>query len=89
MKNKLILGLIIFINVLCYSQKLPQITPPSPTAQNFMRYGEIPVDYSTGVPNISIPIYTVKSKKLELPINISYHASGIKVNDIASEVGLG
>ncbi|PWG77947.1 hypothetical protein [Pararcticibacter amylolyticus] len=68
---------------------LPKIIPPSPTVQNFMRYGEIPVDYSTGVPNISIPIYTLEGKKLNVPISISYHASGIKVNDIASEVGLG
>jgi len=69
--------------------QLPTIIPPSPTAQNFMRYGEIPIDHSTGVPNIAIPLYTVKGRKLEVPISISYHASGIKVRDIASEVGLG
>lgn len=67
----------------------PTINPPSPTAQAFMRYGEIPVDYSTGVPNIEIPIFTLEGKKLKIPISISYHASGIKVNDVASEVGLG
>lgn len=54
-----------------------------------MRYGEIPVDYSTGIPNIDIPIYKIEGKQLSLPISISYHASGIKVHDIASEVGLG
>ncbi|WP_417887089.1 hypothetical protein [Zunongwangia sp.] len=54
-----------------------------------MRYGEIPVDYSTGVPNISIPIYTIEGTKLSFPITISYHASGIKVKDVSSEVGLG
>ncbi|HWJ29075.1 MAG TPA: hypothetical protein VNS32_21200, partial [Flavisolibacter sp.] len=69
--------------------KPPTIIPPSPTAQTFMRYGEIPVNFSTGVPNIDIPIYTLEGRKLKLPISISYHASGIKVNDIASEVGLG
>ncbi len=69
--------------------QLPQIIPASPQAQNFMRYGEIPVDFSTGVPNIDIPLYTIKGKKLTLPLSISYHASGIKVNDVASEVGLG
>jgi YD repeat-containing protein len=77
------------INAQAPSIQTPTIIPPSPQAQAFMRYGEIPVDYSTGVPSISIPLYTVKEKKLELPISISYHASGIKVNDIASEVGLG
>jgi YD repeat-containing protein len=69
--------------------QIPTIIPPVPVAQNFMRYGEIPVDYSTGVPNIDIPLYTIKGSKISLPISISYHASGIKVDDIASEVGLG
>jgi YD repeat-containing protein len=68
---------------------LPTIIPPSPASQNFMRYGEIPVDYSTGVPNISIPLYTAKSRQLSLPISISYHGSGIKVQDKASVIGLG
>jgi YD repeat-containing protein len=84
----LLLNLLAY-NIWAQSIQTPTIIQPSPQAQAFMRYGEIPVDYSTGVPNISIPLYTVKGKKLELPISISYHASGIKVNDIASEVGLG
>lgn len=76
-------------NVSSNGVDLPNVIAPSPVAQTFMRYGEIPVDYSTGVPNIEIPIFTVEEKKLRVPISISYHASGIKVNDIASEVGLG
>jgi len=84
---------IMIYTFLCISIQIqaqtPEIQPPSLTAQAFMRYGEIPVNYSTGVPNISIPLCTVKGKKLEIPISISYHASGIKVNDVASEVGLG
>ena len=67
----------------------PTVIPPSPDAQAFMRYGDIPVDYSTGVPKIDMPIYEVKSGKLSLPISLSYHASGIRVNDIASVAGLG
>lgn len=62
---------------------------PSPDAAQFIRYGDIPMDYSTGVPNISIPLYTVNCGKLSLPIDISYNASGIKVADIAGTVGLG
>lgn len=68
---------------------LPKITLPSPGIQNFMRYGEIPVDHSTGVPGINIPLYTVTSSQLSVPISISYHASGIKVQDRASVIGLG
>lgn len=68
---------------------VPQVILPSPAAANFIRYGEIPIDYSTGVPNVNIPLYTLKSRHLSLPISISYHASGNKVNDKSSIVGLG
>ncbi|HEY6505034.1 MAG TPA: hypothetical protein VIZ28_13745 [Chitinophagaceae bacterium] len=54
-----------------------------------MRYGEYPVDYSTGVPNIEIPLFQITSGKLNLPVSITYHASGIKVGDVASVAGLG
>ncbi|MBN2612999.1 MAG: hypothetical protein JXB00_15705 [Bacteroidales bacterium] len=66
-----------------------QYIPQSPTAAAYSRYGEIPVDFSTGVPNIEIPIYTLEVGDVKVPVTISYHASGIKVKDLASEVGLG
>jgi hypothetical protein len=65
------------------------ISVQSPDAAQFIRYGNIPVDYSTGIPSISIPLYTATCGGLSLPIDISYNASGIKVLDIASTVGLG
>jgi YD repeat-containing protein len=68
---------------------MPNVIPPSPEAQSFMRYGEIPVDISTGVPDIQVPLYQITSGKLSLPISITYHSSGIKVSDVASVVGLG
>lgn len=67
----------------------PQIIPPSPTVQALCRYGETPVSYATGIPSISIPLYTIKCGSLELPITLTYHAGGIKVDDTASWVGLG
>ncbi|MXV50381.1 hypothetical protein GS399_05300 [Pedobacter sp. HMF7647] len=67
----------------------PQIIPPTPDGALLARYAEVPVDHSTGVPKIEIPIYTLKSGSLTLPISLSFHAGGIKVKDFASEVGLG
>lgn len=66
-----------------------KIIPPSPDAAALGKYGNTPVGLHTGIPQINIPIYTIRSKSLEVPISISYHASGIKVNEIASWVGLG
>jgi hypothetical protein len=63
--------------------------PPSPEARAMKRYGEIPVDLSCGLALIDIPLYEVKSRKLSVPISISYHASGIRVADKATQVGLG
>lgn len=72
-----------------YKGMLDNILPPTPQAANFMRYGEIPVSLSAGVPDISIPLFTIECDGYKLPISISYHASGIKVDDVASCVGLG
>ena len=65
------------------------IIPPSPNVASLGKYGDIPVSYYTGTPNISIPIYEVVDGDVSLPVSISYHASGIKVAEEASRVGLG
>src|SRR5882724_12246390 len=64
-------------------------TPASPNAASLGKYGEVPVSLSTGVPNINIPLYEVKTGNISLPISIDYHAGGIKVEERASWVGLG
>jgi hypothetical protein len=69
-------------------QAFPSVVPPSPDAAALGKYGEIPVGTYTGIPQISIPLYQIQSRKLSLPISLSYHAGGVKVEDIASNVGL-
>ncbi len=66
-----------------------RIFPQSPQSQALARYGEYPVSMTTGVPDITIPIYDIKLGEYTLPINISYHASGIKMDEVATTVGLG
>src|SRR3982750_459283 len=69
--------------------QLAKVTPPSPNAAAFQKYGEIPVSPYTGIPDISVPVYTVQFRDISIPITLSYHASGIKVNEESSQVGLG
>ena len=64
-------------------------TPTSPEAQAFTKYGNTPVNMYTGTPNVQIPIYTHKGRELDLPISLTYDASGIKVEQLATNVGLG
>ncbi len=66
-----------------------RISIASPTAGSLGKYGDFPVSYHTGVPQISIRLYTVTSGSLKLPIGLSYHASGLKVQEAASWVGAG
>jgi hypothetical protein len=60
--------------------------PKTPESQGFEKYGNIPVSELTGTANITIPIYTLKSRFLQVPITLSYNASGIKVNQEASRM---
>ncbi|GAA5035339.1 hypothetical protein GCM10011506_27980 [Marivirga lumbricoides] len=66
-----------------------QIIPASPNAASLGNYANYPVNEYTGVPQISIPIYTIQSGDITLPISVSYHASGVRVSQEASSVGLG
>ncbi len=75
-----------FLTKILWAQN--NIIPPAPTMTAFAKYGDIPVSTYTGIPNISIPIYTITDKGIELPISLSYHASGIKVSEEASWCGL-
>lgn len=72
-----------------YSQMVRNTEPLSPQAEALKKHREYSIDYSTGVPHISIPLYEIKVGSHTLPISIDYHASGIKVQEVASPVGLG
>lgn len=65
------------------------IIPPAPTSVQFQRYGDYPVGTFTGVPDINIPIFTIKSGDLTLPISLNYHASGSRGDDVSGFVGYG
>ena len=61
----------------------------TPEAAAFKKYGEESVSEYTGTADISVPLYTIKCKDIEIPITLQYDASGIKVEQDASWVGLG
>lgn len=61
----------------------------TPEASVFMKYGEESVNEYTGTADISVPLYTIKCKDIEIPLVLRYDASGIKVEQEASWVGLG
>ncbi|MBD0832819.1 hypothetical protein [Aestuariibaculum sediminum] len=83
-------------NYLLHAQslELPKVNslvsvPSSPEAQAFTKYGDMPVSYYAGKPEISIPIYTIQGRELSVPVSITYDASGIKIQSLATSVGAG
>ena len=90
MKNLLTVILVFGLLNLAFGQSfVPTVTPPSPNSASLGKYVDHPVSLYTGIPTISIPIYDLKGRGLNIPISLSYHASGIKVGEVASWVGLG
>ena len=61
----------------------------SPEAAKMTKYADTPVSNAYGLAEIGIPIITVQSRSLKLPIALSYDGSGIKPEEISGIVGLG
>ena len=85
----LLVMLLSLIHEVSYTQELPNIIPPSPEATSLGKFIDIPVSHYTGLPNINIPLYEIDLDNIKIPISLSYHAKGIRVEEIASRVGIG
>ncbi|MEM1338970.1 MAG: RHS repeat domain-containing protein [Bacteroidota bacterium] len=74
-----------------YQQEVNKLVsiPNSPEAQAFAKYGDIDVSLYSGTPNIVVPLHTFKGREMDLPMTLTYDASGIKVEQLATWVGLG
>lgn len=92
MKRILLFSLLTTMVTSLYGQELPSqinVIPPSPNVMAMNKFVDVPVGHYTGTPYISVPIYDINMKQLNLPIALSYHASGLKVEEQASWVGAG
>ncbi|MCG2613432.1 DUF5977 domain-containing protein [Terrimonas sp. NA20] len=69
--------------------QLQSVIPASPNAAALGKFGVLPVGKYTGLPSIDVPLYEVVSGKLRVPVSLSYHAGGVKVEELASWVGMG
>ncbi|MBF0576009.1 hypothetical protein [Dysgonomonas sp. GY617] len=70
--------------------ELPKVIPTSPNVASLEKFGSYPVSHSTGTVNISVDLYSIPlGKGVNLPIQLNYHSSGIKVDEICGWVGAG
>ncbi len=72
-----------------YPTYFPSVIPPPPQAAAITRYASYPVSHTTGLPEISVPLYEIDLGGYNLPISISYHASGARPDDMPGYVGSG
>lgn len=82
---------LVFI-IFCWAIAKAQNEVPSiqtPAVADINKFIDFPVNKGTGVPEIGIPLYTIKEPDFSLPVSITYHAGGIKVEEQSSDIGLG
>lgn len=61
----------------------------APSVASLNTYGAVPVSLFTGTPDISIPIHTIKTSSIEVPISIRYNINNVKPNNHPGITGLG
>ena len=72
-------------------EHIKKIFPAAPTANNLMKFEEVPVSNYTGIPDIQIPITAIPTNNQDISMNISlnYHPLNARPDDKSGEVGLG
>jgi hypothetical protein len=68
---------------------LVKLTPALPSQSGMSKFGDIPVDLHTGIAAVNVPLTSINVSGFTIPIGLSYHAGGIKTEEVASNVGLG
>lgn len=87
--RKIVLLSVILTAVYRISLAQPTYFPPSPDVMGLARLANTPINYFSGAPAISVPLGQVGVKDLSVSIGLSYNATGHRVQDAASSVGLG
>jgi YD repeat-containing protein len=89
MRTFKLLSLLLAVIPLWLNAQQTNVIPPSPEAASVFKFTEVPVSAYSGLANVSIPLFEVKAGKLTIPVNLSYHGRGIRVEEIAPRVGIG
>lgn len=86
----LFLALLFFCHFQVFSQlRIDKVTPPSFNAASVIKYCDHPVGYKYGIPKIKYQLKTLVNNDLYIPLSVSYHSIGIKVEEESTWIGLG
>ncbi len=85
----LVLSLVFSGVLIAQTLSNPVTIPPSPQSEQFMKYGDYTINYSTGVPNISVPIHEINHHGFKIPVSLNYYYQGLKPGYNVDVFGLG
>lgn len=98
-KIGLVVSILFTLNASLFSQdaesnpdnfaKMVDFLPPAPNAASIMKYGGIQINKNSGTLNVNIPIVKLSGKNISTEISLAYTSSGIRVDEMASRVGMG
>lgn len=97
-KTIITLGTVLLLNPIIHAQltstpasftTIPKVVAPNIDADALGVFDKQSINLSTGTPNIEVLLHTIHIGDLEFPIKLRYDASGIKVGQVATSVGLG
>jgi hypothetical protein len=71
-----------------FASRETKLIGPSPQAAAMARYADFPVSYCLGQAEVTIPLYVIRSRSLNIPVYLSYDTSGVKVDEVSGPVGL-
>ena len=93
MKLYSLVGLFLFTVISLLAQPdnaaLGDVQVASPEVASLAKFSEASNNHFTGAAGVSVPIEVLEEGNLRVPISVNYHASGIRVGDVASRIGIG
>lgn len=81
-------GFVIITNV-CNAQEMPDLLPHTPEATSLIQNVDYPINYSNGLPNISIAFHSETVQNVTIPLSISYRPGGFTASEKEGVAGLG
>jgi len=85
----MLLALLLFDRAYGQAPLSLDVFPAAPNATALTKFGDIPVGLANGIPSVNVPVYSYKRNGLNFNVSLDYHAGGIKVEEVASDVGIG
>lgn len=69
--------------------RVDKVIPPSFNAAALIKYCDHPVGQEYGIPEINFELAELTNDDIKIPVSLSYHSIGVKVEEEATWVGLG